>query len=468
MSSRKLSMEKSFTVERKVEDCFEYIVDFSTIWEWDHTVVDSRKLTDGKIGLGSQFEVLLKFGIQTVPIIYEIVEYDYPNYAVLKGEAGNFTAIDKVYVRNKANGKAEVIWKAEIEFRGFAAKILPFTENTIRKGGDKTIDGLEEALKDNYQVAENNSFADKMVLPGIWNFSRHGYENARHRWNPVTASIKGKHFVITGPTSGIGKAAAFLLAHKGAKLTLVARDLVKASQVKKEIIQKTGNEQVFIEIADTSLINDVKNLAERLTQKGEAIDVLINNAGALFNDRKVTKEGLEMSFSLLLLSPYVLTEALLPLLQKANSARVINVSSGGMYSQKLDISDLQNEKGKYNGSVAYAKAKRGLVVLTELWSEIYKKSGIVFHSMHPGWADTQGVVDALPGFYKATKNILRTPEQGADTIVWLATATEVSQVNGKFFLDREVHKTHFFSKTAENTDDRKELIKLLREKTATL
>ncbi len=461
MSNNTLSMQKSFTVNRKVEDCFEYITDFSTIWEWDHTIKSSRKLSKGKIGIGTQFEVILKFGIQTVPMLYEITEYNYPHYAVLKGKADNFIAIDKVTIKKSSDNTVKVLWEAEIEFKGVSAKLFPLMEGYIKKGGEKTIDGLEEALRDDYKLVNNNSLADKLVLPGIWNFSKYGYNKARKRWNPVSTSVRGKHILITGATSGIGLAAAYELAHKGAILTLVARDKSKAEKLKSDIEAQTGNKQIYIEIADMSLIQDVKNLANKLLQKDEAIDVLINNAGALFNERQITSEGLEKSFALLLLSPFIFTEMLIPLLKNSNQARVINVSSGGMYSQKIDVADLQNEKGKYNGSIAYAKAKRGLVISTEQWAEIYKNDGIIFHSMHPGWADTQGVIDALPGFYKTTKNILRTPEQGADTIVWLAVAKEANQENGKFFLDREIHTTHLLSKTKESQEERELLRKIL-------
>ena len=129
-----------------------------------------------------------------------------------------------------------------------------------------------------------------------------------------------------------------------------------------------------------------------------------------------------------------------------------------MYSQKIKVSDLEFEKGKYNGSIAYARAKRGLVILTEMWAEKFSDHSIVFNSMHPGWADTPGVIDALPGFYKVTKPILRTPEQGADTIVWMAAASEANNINGAFLLDRIPHKKYMLSKTKESAQERDQLI----------
>jgi NAD(P)-dependent dehydrogenase (short-subunit alcohol dehydrogenase family) len=142
------------------------------------------------------------------------------------------------------------------------------------------------------------------------------------------------------------------------------------------------------------LLEEVRALAARLLKKGKAIDVLVNNAGALINAREETAEGLEKNFALLLLSPYLLSSLLRPLLKKAASqhgvARVVNVLSGGMYTQKIHVDDLQSRKGSYSGSVAYARAKRGLMILTEEWARRWARDGIVVNALHPGWADTRG------------------------------------------------------------------------------
>jgi dehydrogenase/reductase SDR family protein 12 len=269
--------------------------------------------------------------------------------------------------------------------------------------------------------------------------------------------------VITGATSGVGLAAARSLASLGARVTLVARDERKASAVASKLKAETGNENISIELCDMGLMADVNQLADRLLAAGEPIDILVNNAGALFNPRQQTAGGLEKSFALLLLAPYILTERLQPLLARSPSARVVNVSSGGMYSQKIHVDDLQSEGGKYSGSVAYARAKRGLMILTEVWAEKWRDDNITVNAMHPGWADTPGVENSLPGFYRATRNLLRTPEEGADTIVWLAASTEASQVNGKFWLDREQHPSHLFKRTVETAEERSQLLQALQD-----
>jgi NAD(P)-dependent dehydrogenase (short-subunit alcohol dehydrogenase family) len=204
-------------------------------------------------------------------------------------------------------------------------------------------------------------------------------------------------------------------------------------------------------------MSEVDRLIQRMHRRDKPIDVLINNAGALFNPRAVTAEGLEQSFALLLLSPVRLTLGLKPLLERAGAARVINVVSGGMYSQKLDVDELICGEEGYSGSVAYAKAKRALMVTTEQWGEEWADDNIVVNAMHPGWADTPGVESALPGFHKLTRLVLRSPAEGADTINWLAVATEAGKVSGKLFLDREPRTTHLMSSTVEDPAEREKL-----------
>ena len=165
------------------------------------------------------------------------------------------------------------------------------------------------------------------------------------------------------------------------------------------------------------------------------------------------------SFALLLLGPYILTERLRPLLAASDDGRVVNITSGGMYTQKIDVDDLQSQRGEYSGAEAYARAKRGLMILTEEWAERW--SDIAVNAMHPGWADTPGVETALPGFYRLTKPLLRTPEEGADTVVWLAAATEAGDVSGKFWLDREQHPSHLSDRTRESGAERHQLLETL-------
>jgi len=334
--------------------------------------------------------------------------------------------------------------------------------------GKSAMAGMKRALEDRFdppRAAWGALLADKLVVPGMLGFTRFGYRSARRHWNPVSAYLRDRHIVITGATSGLGLATAEALAARGAELTLVARDAGKAKRVARDLGRRFGNERIHVEIAELSLLEDVRALAARLRKRGKAIDVLVNNAGALINPREETAEGLEKSFALLLLGPYLLVERLHPLLKKAarqhGVARVVNVLSGGMYTQKIHVDDLQSRKGTYSGSVAYARAKRGLMILTEEWARRWASDGIVVNAMHPGWADTPGVVGALPEFHRVTKRVLRTPQEGADTIVWLAAATEAGRVSGDFWLDRRPHAKHVLPATRETPAERRELLKAL-------
>ena len=150
----------------------------------------------------------------------------------------------------------------------------------------------------------------------------------------------------------------------------------------------------------------------------------------------MTGEGNELTLATHVLSPFLLTRALRPLLEAAAPSRVIVVASGGMYSEPLDVDALDPEPAAYDGTKAYARCKRAQVVLAEEWTRHLLDTGITVNAMHPGWADTPGLRTALPGFSRVVGPLLRTPEEGADTIVWLAAAPDAADLSGLFFLDR--------------------------------
>ena len=156
--------------------------------------------------------------------------------------------------------------------------------------------------------------------------------------------------------------------------------------------------------------------------------MLVNNAGVLPSQRTRSRDGFELTFAVNVLGPFVLTELLLGPLRRAGGARVINVSSGGMYTARLDVEDLQLERREFDGAKFYAHSKRAEVALTEAWAQQPQADGITFLSMHPGWADTPGVSSSLPRFHRVMRPLLRDAHQGADTIVWLATSPEVDGV----------------------------------------
>jgi NAD(P)-dependent dehydrogenase (short-subunit alcohol dehydrogenase family) len=462
--TRTIRLDETIEVQRPLHEVFAYISEFSRIEEWDPAVARGARLTDGPLGVGSQFLIDMKAGFS---LRYTVVEWEPDRRLLMTVDSKPFTAREEIFFERIPDG-TRIRYVATFDFVAPLACLAKKFPGMMDRVGKSAMAGMKRALEDRFdppRAAWGTMLADRLVVPGMLGFTRFGYGSARRRWRPVSAYLRDRHILITGATSGLGLATAEVLAARGAQLTLVARDARKAKRVAQDLQRRFGNRRIHVEIADLSLLADVRALAARLLKKGKAIDVLVNNAGALVNPREETAEGLEKSFALLLLSPYLLVERLHPLLKKAASqhdvARVVNVLSGGMYTQKIHVDDLQSREGAYSGSVAYARAKRGLMILTEEWARRWAKDGIVVNAMHPGWADTPGVVVALPEFHRATKRVLRTPEEGADTIVWLAAATEAGRVSGEFWLDRRPHAKHVLPGTRETPAERRKLLKVL-------
>jgi NAD(P)-dependent dehydrogenase (short-subunit alcohol dehydrogenase family) len=166
------------------------------------------------------------------------------------------------------------------------------------------------------------------------------------------------------------------------------------------------------------------------------LDVLVDSAGAIHAERTVTAEGLEATFATMVVGPFALISGLLPMLQASGDGRVITVVSGGMYGQALPLEDLQFEEGEFNGTLAYARAKRAATTLTREWGRRLRGRAVRVNAMHPGWADTPGLAESLPGFYGLMGPLLRTPAQGIDTVTWLASQPEAGLGGGRLYLDR--------------------------------
>ena len=198
----------------------------------------------------------------------------------------------------------------------------------------------------------------------------------------------------------------------------------------------------------------MRRFAESFLARHHRLDVLVNNAGVLARSRQHTPDGVELTFATNVLGPFLLTGLLLPALCEAPSARVITVSSGGMYTARLEADDLQLEQRPFDGAGVYAHTKRAQVVLSRLWSEHHAGDGIAFHAMHPGWVETAGLQRSLPRFERVMRPLLRDARQGADTIVWLASAPSLTPVSGGFWHDRAPRPEHRLPKTREDAHGR--------------
>jgi len=193
------------------------------------------------------------------------------------------------------------------------------------------------------------------------------------------------------------------------------------------------------------VLSEVREFAENWNEKeNHAIHCLIHNAGALSTKREETKEGNEQTLATQVLGPYLLTSLLDKQLRASAPSRVIFVSSAGMYTQKLDLDNLQSKKKKFDGTATYAQMKRAQIIMSEEFARRFEGSGVTVNAMHPGWTVTPGLTPLFEDkpFYKRFETSFRPVQQGADTLLWLAINPKLDSVTGKFFFDREEQNTH--------------------------
>ena len=455
-----LGITKTITVARSAEDCFHYLRDVRKLIEWDPAVAAAGKDSQGPIAKGSYFTVRVAIGILSVSFRYIITEHS-PNQRIVMSGRSSFLNVNDTIDFSESDGQTTITYRAEFHFKFGLERLLPGLADALERQCTLAVDGLESALTetaDEAVLSARNVKADAKTYSTLRTFTRSGYVTGRKVWAPMSERMKDRHVVLTGANSGIGLATAIELASAGASLTLVVRDEAKAEQTAETIKEATGRVDICFEFADLSLLRDTETLIDRLLAKGEAIDVLINNAGALFNDHTMTSEGLEKSYALLLLSPWRLCERLLPLLKNHDvTARVINVVSGGMYAERLNLKRLNMTSDGYRGARAYAQCKRALSVMTEVWAERWQDHNIVVNAMHPGWSDTPGVQKSLPAFRRITRLVLRSHAEGADTVVWMAQSNQAALSTGKLFLDREPRSTYLLGNNVESEDERRAL-----------
>jgi len=296
----------------------------------------------------------------------------------------------------------------------------------------------------------------------VTSFTRIGYHARRRleRWRPAeTYDFNGRVVVLTGATSGLGKAAATQLARGGATLVVVGRDAARNELAVGEIVKASGNTAITQVAADLGNKAQVRALAQRVLADHDRLDVLVHNAGALNPDRQVSADGTEATVASQVVGPFLLTSLLLTRLSESAPSLVLTMSSGGMYTAGLTVSELEMSEADYQGSQQYARAKRAQVTLNELWATRFGDQGVHYHALHPGWADTPGVRESLPGFARIFGPLLRTPDEGADTLVWLAGDDKALAGNGGFWLDRRTRPLHRLPKTrrTDTPDQRAQL-----------
>lgn len=275
--------------------------------------------------------------------------------------------------------------------------------------------------------------------------------------SPAPNALAGRTVLVTGPTSGLGRAAAEALAAHGARVVLVGRSRERLAALRDSLVREHGEDRFPIVIADMGSLHSVRAAADRVLATEARLDVLIDNAGAMFSERTVGPDGIEATLATLVVGPFALEAALLPLLARTPGSRIVAVTSGGMYTQRVRLDDLQYGREPWSGPRAYARAKRIQVALIREWARRFAGAGIdvAVNAMHPGWADTPGLAEALPGFHRRMRPLLRTPAEGADTIVWLATRADAD--GGRLYLDRRPRPFDRVPSTRLTAADRRRL-----------
>ncbi len=258
--------------------------------------------------------------------------------------------------------------------------------------------------------------------------------------------MKGKTVLITGATNGIGKAAALELAKLGATLVLVGRDKTKTEKVANELRTASGNNSVEFLLADLSSQADIRKLASAFKAKHSRLDVLINNAGGFYDTRKTTVDGLEYTFALNHLSYFLLAQLLLEVLKASAPSRVVNVSSEAQASGKIFWDDVELRQN-YGAMKAYYQSKLMNVMFTYELAKRLAGTGVTANALHPGLVNSSFGDNAKNGFIKVIFGLMKrfggiSTEQGADTVVYLASSPEVEGVTGTYFDKRKAKQTN--------------------------
>lgn len=253
--------------------------------------------------------------------------------------------------------------------------------------------------------------------------------------------MDGKVVLITGATNGIGKVAALELAKQGAQVVIVGRNPAKTAEAVAAIKAQSGNPAVEMIVADLSSMAEVRKAAEAFKSGHERLDVLINNAGAVFGTRQETVDGYEMTFALNHLAYFLLTNLLLDTLKASAPARIINVSSGAHAFGRIDFDNLNSEKGYSAGGFrAYGTSKLQNLLFTYELARRLAGTGVTAHALHPGSVATgfahnnRGWLSLL---YRVVDRFSLTPEQGADTIIYLASSPQLIGETGQYWEKRK-------------------------------
>jgi len=269
-------------------------------------------------------------------------------------------------------------------------------------------------------------------------------------------AMKDKVVVVTGATSGIGEVAADRLAQKGARIVFVARDRERGEAARKHFRAIAGQSDHTVHYADLTKLADQKRVAKEIADSEPQIDVLINNAGAMFGSRQVTEDGLEKTFALNHMSYFTVTNILLDRLKATPGARIVSTASGAHVGNKLNFDDLQSEKS-YSPFAVYGRSKLMNILFTRELAKRLAGTGVTANCLHPGFVGTRFGDESgglMSWVIKLGKNFALTPEQGAETIIYLASSDDAAGKSGGYYDKKQLTAP---SRAAQSDADAKRL-----------
>ncbi len=316
--------------------------------------------------------------------------------------------------------------------------------------GEHPSDRLMDRLSRAVDTALDRTVVLGYAAPG------HAIRQLLSTWpeDPAPDALQGKHVIVTGATSGLGTRTATDLAALGAHVHLLVRDPARAAEVGRSI-ESLGRGAHSIWRCDLADLESVLACAAQLRAAVPALHAIVHNAGILPATRQTDSTGHELTMGVHVLGPILLTEELLPALG-GQAARVIFVTSGGMYAQALELDDLDYHDQPYRGSMAYARSKRAQVELLPVLQRRWAPRGLAVYATHPGWAASPGVTTSLPVFAKVTAPVLRRGEAGVDTTTWLV-AVEPRPAGGGLWHDRRQRPTSYLRRTRPTEAQRRRL-----------
>jgi NAD(P)-dependent dehydrogenase (short-subunit alcohol dehydrogenase family) len=441
--SEHISYKDHVKTSRRLEECFSYLLDLENMKQWGVLIHNVTRTSKGPLGLHSSFDVEYRLGLMNFKLNYKISALE-DNKRIVFHADSPVLSVREYFDFQQVDAFTEVKMRTDIGFKGMLTAIKPVLEPFSMRYASQGIKRLEQALTERPAFQPQTTFetiGDRLIIPKLLKLTRLGYEQEEKEFKPYVNSLKGKTAFVSDGTSHIGEQAVKGLVRLGADVCFASSHKQRGEELVKQVKDSYGVELGF-EYADLSDIRQLNDVCDKLHQRYDKLSILVNNFGHIIDQRETTNEGYEKSFSSLLLSPFILTESLHDLLKNEAHSRVISLITSEIYSQPVDIDDLESKQKPYNGVLAYARAKRGLLDMCEVWARHWESEGIKVHAVNPGLVDTEQVRWGI--FYPIAKTWMRKPSQAVDSILWLASSPAAEEVNGLYWLDRRPQRKSFF------------------------